>query len=491
MAARTRSAVGCFLLLFWCCSSIMPYRFICDGLMANGEEHSDECGICDEAHAARWLNPSVPVVVDEGTLPQGLSRHAWQEVLKKSFAAWNDVSGSGFNFVPVEGQSLHQLGANEELHEIFWITDKYEWRKLVGGGEFGILGATLPRYSCGDGGSQPRVIYDADLALNGLPGIINWQVDCDNEDCLSIQGTLVHELGHFLGLDHPCLFCNTSIMSARAGFDIDHPILDDMEGLRALYPDGETGGFGSLCHNDNECSRGNLCFNDVKNSYCTNICDDGDDCQPGAICEKSNGERRCVFSDGEASFGKAGDSCSFLPCTDPLICAGLSQMFSFCFTPCDADRSCGPGQTCVTTDDSKNICIPIRHPGEECSFTEFCDGELVCAFESDGVGYCRTSCDKERYQSGCREGFTCDHSFDAGGICIPNREGLALDDISDTFQPWNISPSKGGARATSDGYRFMGCHSVFQENISNISWLLLLAVWILVRQRRERKRRSF
>ncbi|HXW60549.1 MAG TPA: hypothetical protein VEK06_03325, partial [Myxococcota bacterium] len=158
----------CLALLIIHAAPLFSYRFVCNGILADGTTRGDSCGPCDEVNAARWSNPNVPVIVDYSVLPQGMKESEWRDVVKQSFAAWNQVSGTKFRFVPIEAKSRREFGANDSFHEIFWIKDSEEWRRLVGSGEFGTLGATLPRYSCGGSAGSKRRIEDSDLVLNGL-----------------------------------------------------------------------------------------------------------------------------------------------------------------------------------------------------------------------------------------------------------------------------------------------------------------------------------
>jgi hypothetical protein len=108
-------------------SETLAYRFICNGLLANGDERADECGICDEEHAARWKNSSIELVIDYSVLPKNLTIEDWHFVIDHSLASWESVSGSNLHFIIKEKPSLRQFGTNDSLHEIFWITDKREY----------------------------------------------------------------------------------------------------------------------------------------------------------------------------------------------------------------------------------------------------------------------------------------------------------------------------------------------------------------------------
>ena len=447
------------------------YRFICNGILADGSEHVDNCGApCDDAHAPRWPNPNIPVLVDYDKTPYGISKIQWQDVVKKSFAAWENVSGTSLRFVPMEGKSQRAFGSNRGLHEIFWITDRDEWRTVVGVGEFGTLGATLTPYTC----DENRQIVDSDMALNGLE-YIDWQIDCDSEDCISPQTTLVHELGHFFGLDHPCQQCVDSVMSARAGLDFKYPLFDDMQGLRMLYPDKSSGGFGYPCSSSAECQNNGQCLSVHDNQYCSHECSEDRDCAMGALCVQHNGSLVCAFIDGDTAEAKGEEeNCSRLPCKDSLICAGISLEQSYCFNPCNSDLDCFPEQLCVGLENDKTgICMSIKQKGEKCFATQLCDEKLFCIFSDSEVGYCREGCNSSNDESrACPSGEVCQLIDGEKEICLPI--GLSLGENSAGFASDNKRAREKARSAYKDS---MGCS--FNKNPSDFSMiaLLLLLLW--------------
>ncbi len=463
------------------------YRFVCNGVLANGEQRSDQCGVCDEEHAARWSNPNIPVVVDAQPLPNNISGDDWHNIINASFAAWENVQGTNLRFVAVDSVNRREFGANENIHEIFWITDSDEWRKLVGSGEFGTLGATLPRYSCDQNGDSGRTIFDADLVLNGMPHI-NWQTDCQDEDCIAVQTTLVHELGHFFGLDHPCLMCSSSIMSARAGFDLVSPVFDDMEGLRALYPDKENiGGFGFPCQREKDCSDGYRCINDSGNSYCTKMCVNDGDCDNGAICQAHGASKACLFANAETSGGRrAGENCMRSPCIEPLVCAGAAEPNFYCLQPCKDQNDFGAKEECIKLEETLSLCVGIKNLGESCSHRELCDGDLYCVFHSEQQGRCRAPCQPTSTSStGCKTGEQCERLEDRVELCMPAEDKLDLGEHSDQFgQRGNVRRPATRPIAHEGDTTAFGCQMIGTNNGIIGFWLVILLSLFAVRQRR-------
>lgn len=431
------------------------YRYICNSLLADGQEKGDECGLCDDETAPRWDDPNIAVRVDFDNRPEGISLSDWIEVVDNSFKAWNDIKGSSLKFSNIRGESKREFGTNEYIHEIFWITDPEDWRRKVGAGEFGTLGATLPRYSCSNEQKSKRQIFDADLVLNGLP-YINWQKDCDpEEDCISIQTTLVHELGHFFGLDHACLMCADSIMSARAGYDIKFPLFDDIKALITLYPDGEEGQFGFSCQTDLDCSDGFSCIYDGENNYCSNRCNSDKDCGNGLGCETVNNENFCVFMGTKMHKGKMeGQNCSLAPCLDPYICAGPSIGNFHCFLPCQNKNDCPESKSCVGLTKKISICVLLKEKNDQCDYQNLCADDLICVFENPKNGICRETCKKDK-QGGfyCQKGESCQFFLEGEKICAPDNLSISLQDGTQGFKEPNAPKSPNTSKEIDDNNR--------------------------------------
>jgi hypothetical protein len=334
---------------------------------------------------------------------------------------------------------------------------------------------------------QPRRIYDADLVLNGLrqkdgTPIINWQVKCEDDDCISIQTTLVHELGHFFGLDHPCLMCSTSIMSARAGFDLMYPVFDDMAGLRILYPDASGGGFGSPCKNTKECLEGSECIVDGSNEYCSKKCRGDQDCELGAICHENAGKKFCTFM-GEKSVEarKLGENCSRVECAEPFACAGAVRGEYYCFMPCLNKSDCPLEQNCVDLTGGVSLCVTIKKKGEICDGKALCDHNLYCIIEAgSNQGTCHEACGLVNASgSGCPEGETCRIFGPGEELCVPLS--LALDESSSGFE--NAKPT-GLGRSGKGPESLSGCSALGSPE--GLSWWLSVALaMLLVRRRRQ------
>lgn len=474
-----------YLLAFTSSFCAFTHRYVCNGILANGVERHDECGVCDDEHAARWDSPNIPIVVDYETLPFGVTKKEWQGVVDDSFAAWNTIKGTSLRFFALERENARNFGDDEALHEIFWIKNKEEWRKLVGVGEFGTLGATLPRYSCGGGQGAKRRIFDADLVMNGVESddgtqYVNWRVVCpEDEDCISIQTTLVHELGHFLGLDHPCLMCSSSIMSARAGYDLMVPMQDDINGVRALYPQTKTNNFAASCSSDTSCAEGFQCIERQGSSYCSNQCTNDNQCENGGVCELHDGQGMCILAvDGSAPLRKLGQNCNVIDCEAPLECRGQKEEF-YCFKTCATQDDCQASESCVLLEDGTTLCVALKNKSELCDGPVLCHKNLACVKESTHSGYCRSYCNFSDYPTtGCAKDELCT-IIENKKICMPEKEGLSLDNNSVNFNP-NAEPRPGMGRVGKRAQDSMGC-STYHAPSQVLWWSFFMCVFLLKR----------
>ncbi len=385
------------------------YRFTCNGVDADGNWENDECGVCNDQSGPRWGTPSnVPVQIDPNIRPPTLSQADWMNVAKASMNSWNTVSGASLRLNYIGDASTREFGSNDANHEIFWVTDANEWKRKVGGGGNGVLGVTVAPYNCPTSSKPSREIYDADLILNGT-GQFKWAPTCAEwGDCVSIQSTLTHELGHFVGLGHPCPSCDWSIMSAQAGFNVQYPEFDDMQGLRVLYPASTSSAqMGMACNVSGECQSGLACVAQTSTQgvshFCAQACTGG--CSAGYVCDRSDGY--CKFPIGTlgGAAGK-GDNCAERPCGDDLLCVGTGGSAYSCFASCANDSACGTGESCAPLQDGGGACMHLAKLSEKCDDVTPCASHLLCVRDSAGKGQCYQGC-KPDISGQCPIGVAC------------------------------------------------------------------------------------
>lgn len=439
-------------------SFLFSYRFVCNGYLADGIQRDDECGICNEKTAARWQNPNVYLTVDSKNIPLFLTKNDWDLVVEEAFASWNNISDSRFRFIRLDSEPMRFFGVNDKLHEIFWVTDEEEWKEQVGAGAFGTLGATMPRYRCPDENNPNRVIFDADLILNGL-NYINWSLEClPDEDCVSVIATLTHELGHIVGLDHPCVECTNSIMSARSGNGLTAPAKDDILGIQALYPMSysSSGYFGDNCTDKEDCVSEMKCIHDKKENFCSNPCEQDLDCEENAFCNKNIGYCSLVTSE-EIPKSKLHEDCSIYECAKPLVCAGSKENGYYCFMPCKNEAQCPINNSCVTLKDDKKICLKISALNERCNNISICNDNLVCSKAYyENVGVCKTACNYNL----CPSNQVCSLVYN-DYICL-DKEDIAQEKQHNFYEKNDI----------------LACNSLNKNNNYQIILILLIFYWI-------------
>jgi len=232
------------------------------------------------------------------------------------------------------------------------------------------LGCTKVQYVQGTDGAWH--IDEADIYLNAKA-----LVDLGNA---AIAGTLLHELGHALGLMHPCHLpgdpldgspvCDgteaESVMLPT--YEPEHAALaqDDLDGICWLYPrsaapaEGQpeempslstgAGLSGDPCVSNEDCESG-ACA--IESGFCSLPCVADGDCASGA-CEVEDGD---TFGGCKPALSGLGQACG-----GPEDCAGnrcVSEVTEspVCTRDCSAD--CPPDWACRPVDGS-DVCVPKR-----------------------------------------------------------------------------------------------------------------------------------
>jgi MYXO-CTERM domain-containing protein len=443
------------------------YAFLCNGIDATGEVDGDGCGACSANSAARWDEFQVDFRFDDTVRPSGGNAGTetlgeWQTHQTQTVANWNNVNGQSLFIRDAGAAEFREFGYINGENSVFWITNINEFRDQVGDSGYSTLGVTLAPYNCGS--PRREGILDADLVMNGT-GSFNW-------DQTSVVSTMTHEMGHAIGLGHPCVDCvYDSIMSATGGGpdDSEVPLYDDEEGIRALYP-GEPGGLGTACVRDSDCDE-NRCvtvpLGGTNRSFCSVTCNGT--CQNGMVCAEVTGEGDvCVFSN--AGLADPGDACGPPGCVEecigsdigagcnvclPVNDAGDSRCFAGC-APADGDQGCDDGETCVGFQCSRNsdcgaggpcsggecqnagVCLSSGGSalrGQACTREEGCVDGVTCITDANGQnGVCLGLCGAQG--SGCLLSENCLFLFgdDEQGACLPagsGREGDSCADFDD------------------------------------------------------------
>ena len=275
-----------------------------------------------------------------------------KEALRASFRAWACVEGTSVRFEETDEPGVATVDGGDGINTLFWDEDG----SLCGMGP-GTLGITV-----GDAGNGTR--SQADICFNGNDS--DWGVGAATD----VQSIAMHEIGHFIGLDHPCdgaspnetncLPDTDAIMfPAWSGRNEREPLKSDIAGVVALYPadpDLPTGcngpfGPGEKCDCNDSCVDGLVCVPDPAGQLrCGKACASDDaDCGTGLVCVLD------VPQDGNAAPGTcvavvrdkpAGAICSQGPeCASGTCVADVKLGRSICLVVCDNDDDCAGG-TC-------------------------------------------------------------------------------------------------------------------------------------------------
>jgi hypothetical protein len=155
--------------------------------------------------------------------------------VRASFDQWESVPGTILKFgEPELVFDRSDLNPNDGTNLVFWANHSL----LINGGRDSLLGTlslTFPRVDAANR------LLEADIVLNGVQ--FRWFTDFEKVASPDqfIESSMLHEIGHFIGLDHSpaggaTLFARgTTGVNSQAGLSPD-----DMEAVRWLYPTEET-----------------------------------------------------------------------------------------------------------------------------------------------------------------------------------------------------------------------------------------------------------
>jgi hypothetical protein len=164
-----------------------------------------------------------------GLSPGGndLTQRAWFPLMKSAFDRWDALSAIRFSYSPQDDGVQLGLSSNPGINGIR--------------GDHRIGGHSI------DGTTSPTTV-----AYNFFPNNSDMVIDTDEVGRLGNAGanyvrfrnTLMHEIGHGLGLNHPASSNSNFLMEAILDATIDGPQFDDILGVHRLYGDRfeESGG---------------------------------------------------------------------------------------------------------------------------------------------------------------------------------------------------------------------------------------------------------
>lgn len=356
------------------------------------------------------LEPEGSADVDDGSDLQAV---------RDAFRSWACVEGQGLRFVEGDEPGVKVADRSDEVNSIYW--DEVN--------DFGFGPGTFATTVTPGGGGpdgEIEVREGADIIFNGFD--YTWATDPDvvtGGGGVDVQSVAVHEIGHWLGLAHPCdgdvcLGLDESIMTPTSPSDVVARDLqqDDIDGLLELY-----------------------------------ATDDGSRCDgPYRLRE------RCTCNDD---------------CVEGLLCADIGAGEQVCSQPCTLEDTsvCSAGQTCAlrpAPGGAVGLCVAVSDtgqlpPGALCENDRQCQSDAICGL-TDPLGRtaCRLPCDSI---VDCPDGTDCTQ-----GICtVLGIEGVAC--------PSDEPPPA------------CGCRAAGERAPRSIALAALLLALIRLRRRESRNRR--
>ncbi len=187
--------------------------------------------ITDEGHPTRWAARELTFVFDSAG-PEELGLQAWIDLTRASAEPWSDLEcASGprpFDFTMggvVEGRSLGFVPDQPNENLIMWIHSETEWLTRNTPRDIAVTG-DMVMVSTGE-------ILDSDIEFNDAMFEFS---DDPGPGQVDVLNTMVHELGHALGLDHSIEPHATMFFQAELGETYKRDLTqDDVDGYCALY----------------------------------------------------------------------------------------------------------------------------------------------------------------------------------------------------------------------------------------------------------------
>jgi hypothetical protein len=376
-----------------------------------------------------WQEGIVSFALSDRDLPAGISKSDVESALASSLDTWNAPACSAQR-VAFTGWVPDAPAAKDGTNTIAWVAD---WQQR----DFPVdaPGNTDVQYR---GSDNDWRIAEADIYLNAVG--FDWVSTNPGKKQTLVEAVLTHELGHALGLLHPCEPGGADEAPACEATDASvaettmYPFYspeqvsladDDVAGLCYLYGQvDECGGActarelcmagecRAVCH-DLVCEPGQECgsWGCVPKGGCTARYCEGQSCSPEL--EGACGPLARCSKDGLCASGKVnwGDGCS-----TSADCKRGACVDGVCQPDCAQDTECAPLGQCVATEDgSAQGCVDSSQyeQGFTCKMGEDCESH-VCIFMGKRA-QCTNDCKSD---DACLSGWSC-REVEKRNVCVP------------------------------------------------------------------------
>ncbi|MBF93790.1 MAG: hypothetical protein CMH58_01350 [Myxococcales bacterium] len=378
-----------------------------------------------QAQIGKWSldgSPNIAYQVNTRGAP-GIAGDSDLQAIRNSFDSWSGVSCSTINLVESGTTNNLPNARRDNVNNVWFETRANAWS--YGAGTLGITGTSFSGFGCRGNGRPARDcwIVDADVQFNAVQHADGWSTN--GRGGLDVESISVHEIGHSLGLDHPCENCTVDAVMTPSyvGYPFRYPRQDDTNAVCSLYP-GQRGGLGWGCNRDSDCNS-RICLDDGSNDYCTVTCGN---CPDGYECRADNGRNVCQRAAAGSGAAQQGESCAGgRACGPGLLCLG-DQNDATCYAECDRGN-CEAGFICETfSSNGQNIsiCLPggTTAEGESCDSLYACEAGLECA-PVGGRYVCARGC---RSDNDCNEREDCQEltrpGIDTVQVCVESNTAL-------------------------------------------------------------------
>ncbi len=270
------------------------------------------------------------------------------DAVRDAFRAWACVPGTKLRFDESDEPGPRRMDLGDGINTVFW--DETGSDCLMGQGTLGI--------TSGDVGGANR--NAADICFNGFHH--TWGIGRDTD----VKSIALHEIGHLIGLDHPCDNDQNSssclpperavMFPSWSGSPDEEPRQSDIAGVVSLYPQepgdpsGCEGPFraGERCSCNDECVDG-FCIPDSEGELrCGKTCSSARrDCGAGSTCvldvpqDGQDAVGSCVRTPGNKPAGAICAAAS--ECESGTCAAVFSLGASICQVPCSSSSDCAGG----------------------------------------------------------------------------------------------------------------------------------------------------